>query len=117
MGKLLTHLTSVGDLGFSQCCSAWRSSPACTRKRPHPLDERRSLSQKKKKFPKKISELLGPGVKKNKDSADILNGKTVDSPHTCEGSGLFPVLFCLALLSHKTPAPAPPPLSPPLVMD
>ena len=36
MGKLLTHLTSVGDLGFSQCCSAWRSSPACTRKRPHP---------------------------------------------------------------------------------
>ena len=36
MGRLLTHLTSVGDLGFSRCCSAWRSSPACTRKRPHP---------------------------------------------------------------------------------
>ena len=34
MGKLLTHLTSVGDLGFSQCCSAWRSSPACTRLHP-----------------------------------------------------------------------------------
>ena len=36
MGRLLTHLTSVGDLGFSQCCSAWRSSPACTRKHPRP---------------------------------------------------------------------------------
>ena len=81
------------------------------------LEIRRKKLPEQKNFPKKFSELLGPGVKKNKDSADILNGKTVDSPHTCEGSGLFPVLFCLALLSHKTPSPAPRPLSPPLVMD
>ena len=104
MGRLLTHLTSVGIWAFPRAVLPGLTPPAPARTHLHPPApgnmKKKMLGQKK--LQKKFPEHPGPGVKWNKDSADIPNGKTVDSPHIC-GIWAFPVLFCLALLSRPHP--------------